>query len=74
MPNNPATEYTVEEIEIDDNDAGPDDFTFVVGPSGDLKSMIIPQHIIDNPPEEIQLILELFGIDDITTLENRTLH
>jgi len=74
MPNNPATEYTVEEIEIDDNDTGPDDFTFVVGPDGDLKSMIIPQHIIDNPPEEIQLILELFGIDDITTLENRTLH
>jgi hypothetical protein len=74
MANNVPADFTIEEIEIEDNDTGPDDFTFVIGPDGDLKTMIIPQHLMEDPPEEIQLILKLFGIDDINTIEDRTLH
>lgn len=74
MSNNTTTEYIVEEVELEDSETGPDDFTFVIGPDGDLKSMTIPQHLMEDPPEEIQCILSLFGIDDINTLEDRTLH
>jgi hypothetical protein len=74
MANNVPADFVIEEIEIEDNDVGPDDFTFVIGPDGDLKTMIIPQHLMEDPPEEIQLILKLFGIDDINTIEDRTLH
>ncbi len=74
MANNVPADFTIEEIEIEENDTGPDDFTFVIGPDGDLKTMIIPQHLMEDPPEEIQLILKLFGIDDINTIEDRTLH
>lgn len=74
MPNQRTPDYTVEEIEVDDFEANLDDFTFVIGSDGDLKSITVPQHLMDDPPEEVQCILKLFGIDDINTLEDRTLH
>jgi len=72
--NNLTTDFVVEELEIDENDTGPDDFIFVLGPDGELKSITVPQHIMEDPPEEVEYILSLFGIDDINMLENRTLH
>lgn len=72
--NNPTTDFVVEELEIDENDTGPDDFTFVLGPDGELKSITVPQHLMEDPPTEVEYILSLFGIDDINTLEDRTLH
>jgi hypothetical protein len=75
MPNNnPSTDFIVEEIEVEESDTGPDDFTFVLGPDGELKSMSIPRHLMEDPPTEVQLILEMFGIDDLNTLEDRILH
>jgi hypothetical protein len=74
MSNNFATGFTVEEIEIEEDDESRDDFTFVIGANGELKSMYIPEHLMDDPPEEIQCILELFGIDDINMIKGRTLH
>lgn len=73
MSNNITPDFVVEEIEVED-ETGPDDFTFVLGPDGSLKTMMVPGHLMDDPPEEVQLILNLFGIDDINTLDNRTLH
>jgi hypothetical protein len=72
--NNPTTDFVVEELEIKENDTGPDDFTFVLGPDGELKSITVPQHMMDEPPAEVEYILSLFGIDDINMLEDRTLH
>jgi hypothetical protein len=74
MPNNPTTDFVVEELKIEDSDTGPDDFQFVIGPDGELKSMTIPQHLMEDPPEEVQCILALFGIDDINDLDDRILH
>jgi hypothetical protein len=74
MPNNTSPEFIVDELEIDENDTGPDDFTFVIGPDGSLKTMMIPGHLMEDPPEEVQLILNLFGIEDINTIDNRILH
>ena len=74
MPNNNiAVSVEIEEFEETD-DFGKDDFGFVLGPDGELKSFMIPEHLMGNPPEEVTLILKLFGIDDIHELGNPTLH
>lgn len=73
MSQNPTTDFIVEEIEAED-DFSAEDFGFVIGPDGELKSIIVPEHLMDDPPEQVQLILEMFGIDSIHQLEGRTLH
>lgn len=73
MSHNPTTDYIVED-EIVEDDYSADDFAFVIGPDGELKSIVIPEHLMDDPPEEVRAILEIFGIDNIHTLEERTVH
>lgn len=74
MPNNNITaSVTVEDFEETD-DMGADDFAFVIGPNGELKSFMMPEHLMDDPPEEVQMILELFGIDNVHELGNKTVH
>jgi hypothetical protein len=73
MPNNIAVSVEIEEFE-ETEDFGRDDFGFVLGPDGELKSFMIPEHLMADPPEEVVLILKLFGIDDIHELGNPTLH
>jgi hypothetical protein len=33
-----------------------------------------PEHLMEDPPEEIKMILRIFGIDSIDDIDNRTLH
>jgi len=73
MPNN-NIEAIVHIEEYDEEEYGADDFGFVLGPDGELKSFMIPEHLMDDPPEEVMMILSIFGIDDINELGNRTLH
>jgi hypothetical protein len=73
MSNNHEAQVTIEEYSEND-DYGPDDFGFVLGPDGNLKSFMIPEHLMSDPPEEVQIILEIFGIDNIHKLGDRTLH
>jgi hypothetical protein len=63
----------VEDVEEDDAYAK-DDFGFIIGADGDLKSIMYPEHLMGEPPEEIKMILEIFGIDDLDQVENRVLH
>jgi hypothetical protein len=63
----------VEDVE-EDNDYAKDDFGFIIGADGDLKSIMYPEHLMGQPPEEIKMILEIFGIDDFDQVENRVLH
>jgi hypothetical protein len=73
MPNNiPANAVEIEEEQ--DDDYSPDDFGFIIGPDGELKSIMYPEHLMEDPPEEIMAILNLFGIDRIEDLGQRTLH
>lgn len=65
------------EVEIDDYDEyddSDDDFEFIISPTGSLKSITLPKHLMNNLPEEVLLILEMFGIDDLQSLTPRTLH
>jgi hypothetical protein len=73
MSHNPTTDFIVDEV-IEEDEYSADDFGFIIGPDGELKSMMIPEHLMDDPPEEVQLILKLFGIENINQLESRTLH
>lgn len=73
MSYNPVTDYTVEEI-VEEDEFSADDFCFIIGPEGELKSMVIPEHLMEDPPEEVQVILRIFGIENINQLEDRILH
>jgi hypothetical protein len=74
MPNNAsAVSIEIEEFE-ETEDFGKDDFGFILGPNGELKTFMIPEHLMTEPPEEVKMILSIFGIDDINDLENKLLH
>jgi len=73
MANNAQSDVvSIEEYETNELEA--DDFGFVIGPDGELKSFMIPEHLMTDPPEEVLAILSIYGIDDITTLTNPTIH
>ena len=74
MPNNNIiTTSAIEEFE-ETEDFGKDDYGFILGPDGDLKSFMMPEHLMKDPPEEVKMILSMFGIDDINELGNGLLH
>jgi hypothetical protein len=74
MPNDAsAVSIEIEEFE-ETEDFGKDDFGFILGPNGELKTFMIPEHLMTEPPEEVKMILSIFGIDDINDLENKLLH
>jgi hypothetical protein len=73
MPKN--NELVVEEIpEDDDDDFNDTDYGFIIDSNGDLKTMMLPEELMDNPPSSIKKILKIFGIKDIHQFEPRTLH
>jgi hypothetical protein len=72
MSNSIAT-IEIEEYQ-EDEEFHQDDFGFIIGPDGSLKSVMYPEHLMEDPPQEIQAILSVFGIDSFEELGNRTLH
>jgi len=71
MSNNLAT---IEIEEYQEEDYSQDDFGFIIGPDGSLKSIMYPEHLMEDPPQEIQAILSVFGINSFEELGNKTLH
>ena len=63
-----------EEIDTDDEDFSEDDYGFIIGANGELKTMMIPEDLMEDPPLEVKRILKIFGIKNIHQLEPRTLH
>ena len=74
MSNNSALNVEIEEIDDNEAEIGKDDFAFVIGPDGELKSVMFSDNLMEDPPEEIMIILQLFGIDSLTELSTRTIH
>lgn len=74
MSDNSLENITELEEYEDDDELDHDDFSFIIGSDGNLKSMSIPKHLMDDPPEEVKMILEMFGIDDIHQIGVRILH
>ena len=57
-----------------DTDIGDEDYGFIFGPDGELKSVFLPDNLPFKTPENIQKIFEIFGINDPEQLDNTTLH
>ena len=55
-------EYDVNDIY--DQEILDDDYGFIVGPDGELKSVFVPVNPPFVTPENVLKILKLFGIDD----------
>lgn len=63
------------DIEVEDEvDYEEGDFGFIISSDGTLKSLMIPENLMEDPPKEILKILKIFGIKDIHTIDSRTLH
>lgn len=62
--------------DIFDTDIDDDDFGFIVGPDGELKSVFLPDNLPFKTPKNVSKILKLFGIADPAQLESGsdTLH
>lgn len=68
-------ELETEEIIDDDDDEFEDgDYGFIIGSNGELKTMMLPEDLMDDPPMEVRRILKIFGIKNVHQLEPRTLH
>jgi hypothetical protein len=65
------------DIEVDEDDLDEydeSDFGFIISSSGELKSMMIPDLLMEDPPIEVKKILKIFGIKNIHTIDSRTIH
>lgn len=65
------------DIEIDEEDLDEydeTDYGFIISSTGELKSMMIPELLMEDPPAEIKKILKIFGIKDIHSVDSRTIH
>jgi hypothetical protein len=72
MPKQQEEFIDIEVDEQDDYEEG--DFGFIIGADGALKSLLIPNNLMEDPPIEILKILKIFGIKDIHSIDSRTLH
>lgn len=62
----------IEEIEEDEWEEG--DYGFVISSEGELKSIMFPEELMNDPPIEIKKILKIFGIKNIHQLDPTTIH
>jgi S-adenosylmethionine hydrolase len=66
------------ELEIDDvydDEISDEDYGFIVGPDGELKSVFLPDNGVFKPPKQIQKILKIFGITDVDNISgSATIH
>ena len=59
---------------IYDDDIGAEDYGFILGPDGELKSLFLPDVLPFKQPKNVYKILKMFGIRDPEQLNNDTLH
>lgn len=63
--------------EFDDEneeDYDPEDFGFIISADGSLKSVMLPETYMGDPPIEVKRILKIFGIKNIDNLIDKTIH
>lgn len=75
MPVNKEKELeAVEEYDVDFETFDDSDYGFIIGPEGELKSIMFPEGLMEDPPVEIKRILKIFGIKNIYDIEPKTIH
>ena len=76
MPkNNEATEFDDFESNLDlyDDEITDEDYGFIIGPDGELKSVFMPMNYFEIP-EKVKELFNAFGIDDPESIQVHTLH
>ena len=63
-----------EEEDFSDEEFEEGDYGFIIDPNGNLKGIIYPEDLMEDPPKSIKKILKIFGITDIHLLSEKTLH
>ena len=63
-----------EEVNEYDDEFGPEDFGFVIGPDGELKSITLPENLMEDPPKTVRKIMKIFGIRDLQEVTITTIH
>jgi len=66
--------YNEEEVHDYDDEFGPGDFGFIIGPNGELKSITIPENLMEDPPKSVKRIMKIFGIRDLQEITVTTIH
>jgi hypothetical protein len=69
-----SEELAVEDGYYEDQDIGDEDYGFILGPDGELKSVFLPDVLPFKQPKNVAKILKMFGILDPEQLNNDTLH
>jgi hypothetical protein len=69
-------EYSEEYNDLTEFDIAEDDFGFLIDSDGNLKTVFGPNALYDTPPENVQRILEMFGVNssDLIARSGVTLH
>lgn len=73
------SEQAIENNELDDKTEfviSDDDFGFLIDSEGNLKTVFGPDELFDAPPESVQRILDIFGVDsaDLIMRAGSTIH
>lgn len=60
--------------DVYDEEISDEDYGFIFGPDGELKSVFLPTNVPFKTPKNIAKILKMFGIQDAEQLDDTTLH
>jgi len=70
-----TAQQDVKEDDLYDTEISDEDYGFILGPDGELKSLFLPESVPFKTPKNIARILKVFGITDISNVYNdQTLH
>lgn len=68
-------QVSTEEVFDEEDDWEDGDYGIIIGPDGELKTVMFPEDLMEDPPVPIMKILKMYGIKNIHQLEApRTLH
>lgn len=63
-----------DEVSDYNGEVGEEDYCFIVGPNGDLKTIFMPDSIPFTTPKKLTKLFKMFGIQDPEKLGNDTIH
>jgi len=69
-----AQDQEAEMQDIYDTEITDEDYGFIFGPDGELKSVFLPDRMPFKCPKKIAKILKIFGVNDPEQLNDTTLH
>jgi hypothetical protein len=63
-------EIEIEEVAVDYQDIGDEDYGFIFDSEGNLKYAFIPEIVPDKPPKSIAKIMKILGVIDLSQFDD----